>query len=73
MLGRIGCVLGRAWRDDELATALAGVSRLTNARTRDPSVSWDSIPEGEGKKALGQLALEYGYTFDVRTARIARH
>jgi hypothetical protein len=42
--------------------ALQGVSRSTNRRPRDGSISWETLPEGDAKRAVHELESTYGYT-----------
>lgn len=41
--------------------AVSSISRSTNTRIRDESISWDTLPAGRVKESLEALAAEYGY------------
>jgi hypothetical protein len=62
LLRRIMDLIGVQCSDEELDTAVLDVSRSMNRRPRDESISWQSLPEGDAKKAVGELASRYGYS-----------
>lgn len=45
-----------------LEHAFSVVSQSTNSRPRDASINWESLPPGEEKHAVAQLARQYGYS-----------
>jgi hypothetical protein len=61
LLRMIITLLGGDHPDEVLDAALASVPRSTNTRLRDESISWDTLPEGDDKDALKDLASAYGY------------
>lgn len=59
---KIVTLIGGNCGDDVLNLALASVSRSTNTRLRNNSISWKTLPQGGEKDAVEQLAIEYGYS-----------
>lgn len=55
-------LLDRVLGVDDIERALAAVPRGYNARERDRSVTWETLPNVEAKNAVLELALGYGYT-----------
>lgn len=47
--------------DATVESALASVTKRTNSRARDESVSWPDLPEGDAKDLLLETAHHYGY------------
>ena len=62
LIRQIFTLLGSECNNDIIDNALSSVSRSTNTRLRDFSVSWETIPEGNTKETVKQLAIEYGYS-----------
>ena len=45
--------------------ALASISKLTNARPRDTSWTFDRLPSGEDKERIIELSTAFGYSVDI--------
>ena len=62
LLKQIVNALGHDMSDEHINNALSTVAKTTNTRLRDHAITWRSLPDGEEKDQIINLALRYGYT-----------